>query len=157
MPVSLDLSTLSQPLREVFQRIVGERDAARQEGESERCRLTLENQLLKERIRLRLYSTYGPKAKQLSDAQLSLLEFELGVTRAEVATEAAHPAREKQLRRQSAPHGRLRLATHLPCVEEIIPVPADQRHCATYGCAKCVIGHDVAEVLDFKPVERANT
>ncbi len=153
MPVALDFNTLSQPLREVFQSIVGERDAARQEGESERRRLTLENQLLKERIRLLLLSKYGPKAEQLSDAQLALLELEPGVTREEVATEAAQPARDKQLRRQSAPHGRLPLPAHLPRIEEIIPVPADQRHCATCGGAKCSLGHDVTEVLDLKPVE----
>lgn len=149
MPVTLDLNTLSQPLREVFQGIVGERDDARLEHR----RLEVEVKLLKERIRLLVLSKYGPKAEQLSDAQLSLLELEPGVTREEVATEAAQPARDKQLRRQSAPHGRSPLPAHLPRVEEIIPVPADQRHCATCGCAKCVIGHDVTEVLDIKPVE----
>ena len=76
------------------------------------------------------------------------------MTREEVTTEAAQPAREKQLRRQSAPHGRLPLPAHLPRVVEIILVPADQRHGATCGCAKCVIGHAVTEVLDLKPVAR---
>jgi hypothetical protein len=128
---------------------LGERDEARLEHR----RVEVENKLLKERIRLLLLSKYGPKAEQLSDAQLSLLELEPGVTREEVATEAAQPAREKQLRRQSAPHGRSPLPAHLPRVEEIILVPANERHCATCGCAKCVIGHDVTEVLDIKPVE----
>ena len=144
MSVALDLNTLSPPLREVFQGIVGERDEARLEHH----RLEVEVKLLKERLRLLLLSKYGPKAEQLSDAQLALLELEPGVTREEVATEAAQPAGEKQLRRQSAPHGRL------PRVEELILVPADQRHCATCGCAKCVIGHAVTEVLDLKPVAR---
>lgn len=160
MPAVLDLNTLSEPLREVFQSIVGERDEARvqreelrQEAELERRRLEMENKLLKERIRLLLRSKYGPKAEQLSDAQLALLELEPGVTREEVATEAAQPAREKQLRRQSAPHGRLPLPAHLPRIEEIIRVPESERHCATCGCAKCSLGHDVAEVLDLQPVE----
>ena len=156
MPVALDLNTLSQPLRAVFQSVFGERDEAcqqRDEARLEHRRVEVENKLLKERIRLLLLSKYGPKAEQLSDAQLSLLELEPGVTREEVATEAAQPAREKQLRRQSAPHGRLPLPAHLPRVEEIIRVPESERHCATCGCAKCVIGHDVTEVLDLKPVE----
>ena len=156
MPVALDLNTLSQPLRAVFQSVFGERDEAcqqRDEARLEHRRVEVENKLLKERIRLLLLSKYGPKAEQLSDAQLSLLELEPGVTREEVATEAAQPAREKQLRRQSAPHGRLPLPAHLPRVEEIIRVPESERHCATCGCAKCSLGHDVTEVLDLKPVE----
>lgn len=149
MPAALDLNTLSQPLREVFQSVLGERDEARLEHR----RVEVENKLLKERIRLLLLSKYGPKAEQLSDAQLSLLELEPGVTREEVATEAAQPAREKKLRRQSAPHGRLPLPAHLPRIEEIILVPDNERHCATCGGAKCSLGHDVTEVLDIKPVE----
>ena len=115
MSVALDLNTLSPPLREVFQSVLGERDAARLEHR----RVEVENQLLKERIRLLLLDKYGPKAEQLSDAQLALLELEPGVTREEVATEAAQPAREKQLRRPSAAHGRRPLPAHLPRVEEI--------------------------------------
>ena len=153
MPAALDLNTPSQPLRAVFQSLVGERDEARQEAESQRRRLTLEIKLLKERIRLLLLSKYGSTSEQLCDAQLSLLELEPGVTREEVATEAVQPAREKQLRRQAAPHGRSPLPAHLPRVEEFIPVPDDERHCATCGCAKCSLGHDVTEVLDLKPGE----
>ena len=121
MPAAPDINTLSQPLREVFQSLVGERD----EAQSEHRRLEIENKLLKERIRLLLLSKYGPRAEQLSDAQLALLELEPGVTREEAAAEAAQPAREKSLRRQSAPHGRGPLPAHLPRVEEIIPVPDD--------------------------------
>jgi hypothetical protein len=47
-----DPRTLSEPLREVFQGIVGERDEARLEHR----RVQVENQLLKERIRLLLRS-----------------------------------------------------------------------------------------------------
>ena len=156
MPVALDLNTLSQPLREVFKSVLGERDEARVQREElrlEHRRLELEIKLWKERVRLLLLAKYGPKAEQLSDAQLALLELEPGVTREEVAAEAAQPAREKQLRRQSAPHGRLPLPAHLPRVVELIPVPESERHCATCGGAKCSLGHDVTEVLDLKPVE----
>ena len=163
MPATLDLNLLAEPLRGVVQSVLIERDefraereAARQQREdfqAEQRRLLQENKLLKERIRLLLLSKYGSKSEKLSDAQLSLLELEPGVTREEVAAEAAQPAREKQLKRRPAPHGRAPLPAHLPRIEEIVRVPDDQRHCETCCCPKCCIGYDVAEVLDLKPVE----
>jgi hypothetical protein len=93
--------------------------------------LEQEVKLLKEHIRLLLLSKYGAKSEKLSDAQLSLLELEPGVTREEVAREAAQPAREKKLKSRPAPHGREKLPAHLPRVEEIVRVPEDQRHCPT--------------------------
>lgn len=146
MPPAPDLSMLPEPLREAVQSVIAEREAAQR-------RLEQENKLLRERIRLLLLSKYGSKSEKLSDAQLSLLEEEPGVTREEVAGEAALPAREKKLRNRARPHGRAPLPAHLPRVEEIIPVPADQRHCPSCRCPKCFIGYDVAEVLDLKPVE----
>jgi transposase len=143
MTATLDLNTLSEPLRAVFQSVLGERDDAQklhQESEAEQRRLTIENQLLKETIRLLRLKQYGAKSEQLSDAQLALLDLEPGVTRAEVAAEAALPAREKKIVRVAAPHGRAALPAHLPRVEEIILVPADQRHCATCACPKCALG-----------------
>lgn len=119
----------------------------------EQRRLAQENKLLKEQIRLLHLAKYGAKSEKLSDAQLSLLELEPGVTREEVAHEAARPEREKKLKRRAAPHGRAPLPAHLPRVEEIVRVPDDQRHCDTCRCPKSCIGHDVAEVLDMKPVE----
>jgi len=156
MTQTLDLNTLSEPLRTVFQGVLGEREASRKlhaVAEAERARLAVENKLLKEAIRLLRLNKYGARSEQLSDAQLALLELEPGVTQAEVAAEAALPAREKQPARVAAPHGRSPLPAHLPRVEEIISVPAAERHCATCGCPKCGIGHDVTEVLDLKPVE----
>ena len=156
MAQSLDLNTLSEPLRAVFQSVLGERDEAcaqREIAESERRRLSVEVKLLKEAIRLLRLDKYGPKSEKLSDAQLALLDLEPGVAREEVAAEAAQPAREKKLTRSAAPHGRAALPAHLPRVEEIISVPAPERHCATCGCPKCAIGYDVSEVLDLKPVE----
>jgi transposase len=156
MTPTLDLNTLSEPLRAVFQSVLGERDEAHKlhaQAEAERARLALEVKLLQEAIRLLRLKQYGAKSEQLSDAQLALLELEPGVTRAEVAAEAALPAREKKLPRVATPHGRSPLPAHLPRVAEIISVPADQRHCTTCGCPKCALGHDVTEVLDLKPVE----
>jgi transposase len=163
MTPTLDLNTLSEPLRAVFQSVLGERETFRTERDSaqklhaeteaERARLAIENKLLNEAIRLLRLKQYGAKSEQLSDAQLALLDLEPGVTREEVAAEAALPAREKKLARVATPHGRSPLPAHLPRVEEIIAVPAAERHCATCGCPKCALGHDVTEVLDLKPVE----
>lgn len=121
-------------------------------SKSEQRRLEQENKLLKEHIRLLLLSKYGAKSETLSDAQLNLLETEPGVSREEVAVEAAQPKRAKQLKPRAA-HGRAPLPAHLPRVEQIVRVPDEERHCDTCGCAKCCIGHDVTEVLDMKPVE----
>ena len=121
-------------------------------SQAEQRRLEQENKLLKEHIRLLLLSKYGAKSEKLSDAQLNLLEAEPGVSREEVASEAAQPKREKLLKPRAA-HGRAPLPAHLPRVEETVRVPDQERHCATCGCPKCCIGHDVAEVLDMKPVE----
>ena len=170
MTQTLDLKTLSEPLRAVFQSVLGERETFRAErdeaqklcvesqklqaeAEAQRARLALEVKLLKEAIRLLRLKQYGAKSEQLSDAQLALLDLEPGVSREEVAAEAALPAQEKKLVRGATPHGRSPLPAHLPRVEEIIPVPAEDRHCATCGCPKCALGHDVTEVLDLKPVE----
>ena len=163
MTQTLDLNTLSKPLRAVFQSVLGRLDEAQKlcveskklqaEAEAQRARLAIEVKLLKEAIRLLRLKQYGAKSEQLSDAQLALLDLEPGVTREEVAAEIALPAREKKLTRVAAPHGRSPLPAHLPRVEEIISVPAQERHCATCGCPKCGIGHDVTEVLDLKPVE----
>jgi len=121
-------------------------------SKAEQRRLEQENKLLKEHIRLLLLSKYGAKSEKLSDAQLNLLEAEPGVSREEVASEAAQPKGEKLLKARTT-HGRAPLPAHLPRVEEIVRVPENERHCATCGCPKCCLGHDVAEVLDMKPVE----
>jgi transposase len=146
MPAAPDLSLLPEPLRVAVQSVLVER-------ETEQRRLEQEIKLLKEQVRLLLLSKYGSKSEKLSEAQLHLLELEPGVTREEVAGEAAQPSREKKLKNRPAPHGRAPLPAHLPRVEQIVPVPEDQRHCPTCGCPKCCLGYDVAEVLDLKPVE----
>ena len=55
-------------------------------------RLSLENELLREKLRLVLIAKYGPASEKLNDAQLSLLEGEPGVSREEVLAEAARGA-----------------------------------------------------------------
>ena len=55
--------------------------------------------------------------------------------------------------RVAAAHGRSPLPAPLPRVVELISVPESERHCATCGGVKCVLGHDLTEVLDLQPVE----
>lgn len=170
MTSTLDLNTLSEPLHAAFQGVLGELEEVRklygenkqlqtetlklrQDAEAERDRLAVEVRLLKEAIRLLRLKKYGAKSEQLTDGQLALLELEPGVLREEVAAESALPAREKKIVRVPAPHGRGVLPAHLPRVEEVILVPAEERHCATCACPKCALGFDTTEVLDLKPVE----
>jgi transposase len=116
----------------------------------------VENKLLKEAIRQMRMEKYGPKSDRLSDDQLELLEVEPGVVAAEIeieaqCDEAAKKAVEK-IRRRSHP-GRNELPAHLPRVEKIIACTAEQCRCAQCGRDKKVIGYDVSEEFDVKPVE----
>jgi hypothetical protein len=88
--------------------------------------LTIENKLLNEAIRLLRLDKYGPKFEKLSDTQLALLDLEPGVAREEVTDEAPLPA-------------------HLPSVEETMPLPAEQRQCATCGWQSLVKGWEGSE------------
>jgi len=111
---------------------------------------------LKEAIRLMRIEKYGPKSDRLSDSQLELLEVEPGVVAAEIESEAqcdegAKKAVEK-IRRRSHP-GRNELPAHLPRVEKIIACTAEQCRCTQCGRDKKVIGYDVSEEFDVKPVE----
>ena len=148
------LTQLSPDLRPAFtqawQRLETER--ARVAGEYQR--VTLENKLLKEELRLLRIEKYGPKSEQLSDGQLELLETEPGVTAAEIAAEAARPGAEapgvEKVRRRQHP-GRAELPPHLPRQEQIIGCTAAQCVCAQCGADKPVIGYEVSEELDREP------
>ena len=124
--------------------------------EGERLRVERENKLLKEQIRLMLLEKYGAKSDRLSDGQLALLELEPGVVAAEIAIEAQCEESEKKavekIRQRSHP-GRNELPAHLPRVEKIISCTAQQCRCAQCGKDTKVIGYDVSEELDVKPVE----
>lgn len=51
------------------------------------------------------------------------------------------------------PRTRTPLPTHLPRVENVILVPADERACEKCGRDRTCIGHDVSEVVELKPAE----
>lgn len=55
--------------------------------------------------------------------------------------------------RARAPRSRRPIPTTLRRVENVIPVPAEQRPCPTCGAERACIGHDVTEVVDLIPAE----
>lgn len=112
-------------------------------------------QLLEEKLRLQRIAKYGPGSENLSNLQLELLEFEPGVSNAEVAAEserdALPPAPEKKKRRKHP--GRQTLPADLPRVERVIACTPEQCVCGSCGAGTKVIGYEVSEVLNVKPAE----
>jgi transposase len=112
-------------------------------------------QLLEEKLRLQRIAKYGPGSENLSNLQLELLEFEPGVSNAEVAAEserdALPPAPEKKKRRKHP--GRQTLPSDLPRVERVIACTPEQCVCGSCGAGTKVIGYEVSEVLNVKPAE----
>src|ERR1019366_638588 len=115
----------------------------------------LQIQDLEEQLRLQRIKKYGPGSEKLSDAQLHLLEFEPGVSNAEVQAESVReplPAPVKPQRSRKHP-GRQELPAALPRVERVIACTPEQCTCKTCGQATVVIGHDVSEQLDVEPAK----
>jgi transposase len=115
----------------------------------------LKIQVLEEQLRLQRIKKYGPGSEKLSDAQLQLLEFEPGVSNAEVQAESVReplPAPVKPQRSRKHP-GRQELPAALPRVERVIACTPEQCTCKTCGQATVVIGHDVSEQLDVEPAK----
>lgn len=108
-------------------------------------------QVLEERLRLQRIEKYGPASEKLSDMQLELLEWEPGVSRAEVQAESQReplPASPKTKR----PHpGRQELPADLPRVERVIGCVPEQCACSACGQAMEIIGYDESEQLDVEP------
>jgi transposase len=115
----------------------------------------LKIQLLEEKLRLQRIAKYGPGSEKLSNLQLELLEFEPGVSNAEVAAEserdALPPTPEKKKRRKHP--GRQTLPADLPRVERVIVCTPEQCICGNCGTGTKVIGYEVSEVLEVKPAE----
>jgi transposase len=51
------------------------------------------------------------------------------------------------------PRTKTPLPAHLPRVENVIPVPPEERKCARCGRERRCIGHDVSEVIELRPAE----
>lgn len=111
----------------------------------------LKIQLLEERLRLQRIKKYGPGSEQLSDAQLELLEFEPGVSPAEVEAETERPPLPAAPAKKRRHPGRQQLPADLPRVEQVIPCPPEQCTCQACGEPLTVIGYDRSEQLDVEP------
>jgi transposase len=110
--------------------------------------------------RLRLLRKHlGQTSEKTSSAQLELLLSLLpeGESRPEVATTLAPPATEPLESDEPAPrtkrkgHGRKPLPADLPRTDVVHAVPAEERVCEVCSAEKKCIGHEVSEVLNFKP------
>jgi len=127
----------------------------------------LKIQKLEEELRLERIKKYGKQSEKLSDLQLQLLDLEPGVSSDEVQSEAERgplpesaannqesnkPTEKQQRARQNHP-GRNQLPAHLPRVDKIIPCAPEFCKCGKCGGETKVIGYEVTEVLDMKPVE----
>jgi transposase len=123
----------------------------------------LKIQKLEEALRLERIKKYGLRSEKLSDLQLKLLDLEPGVSSDEIqgesesgplpeSTESDKTSDKQRRSRQNHP-GRNELPAHLERVDKIIPCAPEQCRCGKCGGDTKVIGYDVSEVLDSKPVE----
>jgi transposase len=113
----------------------------------------LKIQVLEAQLRLQRIKKYGPGSEKLSDAQLSLLELEPGVSNVEVQAESVReplPAPAKTEKSRKHP-GRQELPAELPRVERVIACAPEQCTCKACGQPTAVIGYDVSEQLDLAP------
>ena len=120
-------------------------------------------QKLEEELRLERIKKYGLRSEKLSDLQLKLLDLEPGVSSDEVlgeiesgllpeSTERTNETDKQRRSRQNHP-GRNELPAHLERIDKIVPCAPEQCTCSKCGGDTKVIGYDVSEVLDSKPVE----
>ena len=115
----------------------------------------LKIQVLEERLRLKRIQKYGPGSEKLTNEQLELLEWEPGVSVAEVQAESARepvPARPAEKRVGQHP-GRQSLPAELPRIERVIRCTPEQCICAGCGKQTVVIGHEQSEQLDVEPAK----
>ena len=115
----------------------------------------LKIQVLEERLRLRSIQMYGPGSEKLTNEQLELLEWEPGVSTAEVQAESARepvPVRPAEKRVRQHP-GRQSLPAELPRVERVIACTAEQCVCGGCGRETTVIGYEESEQLDVEPAK----
>ncbi len=112
----------------------------------------LKIQVLEEKLRLQRIKKYGPGSEKLSDAQLELLEWEPGVSSAEVQAESERETPPAPARKKRRPHpGRQQLPAALPRVERVIACAPVQCSCPACGAERKVIGYDQSEQLDVEP------
>jgi len=143
-----DLSLLPEETRKRIDKAID----SHRELQREQVRLKEENRLLREILRLLRIKKYGARSEALNDDQLELLDGEPSVEEAEVETEAALPAGQKQIKKHDHA-GRNALPAHLPRKEEVIAVEEKERLCPCCGGERCVIGYEEKEELDLEPLK----
>jgi transposase len=103
----------------------------------------------------------GKKSEGVSSAQLTLLldglpaNTNTGLKEADEKLRSAAGSFEddEAKKKRRARRGRKPLPEHLRRVENVIPVPQEQRACPVCGKERACIGHDVSEVVDLIPAE----
>ena len=165
LPVVLDpvaaaiIAQLKQTISEQDQQITRNRQAL--------VTSELMIQKLKEALRLERIKKYGVRSEKLSDLQLELLDLEPGVSSDDVqgeiqrgplpessaSNQEGNEPTEKQRRARENHPGRNELPAHLERVDKIISCTPEQCTCGKCGKETKVIGYEVSEVLDMKPVE----
>jgi transposase len=140
----------------MMQSIIGSETAlARLQAEVARLQRII--QLKDEQIRLLNFRIFGPKADQLSSAQMPLLLAEVSLTTGEVDQEAGRPEEQKHnpLPRAQQPRrahpGREPLPASLERREEIIPCCPEDCRCPQCGGERPVIGYETREELACEP------
>jgi transposase len=126
--------------------------------------LEMENQLLREQLRLLRIDKYGRKSEKLPDDLFAYLDEEPGVHSGEVDGEAELSEEEKLAVRQvleasetrkakeaKVHRGRVELPAHLPREEKIIACAPEQCRCGQCGAEKVVIGFEQSEELAYRP------
>ena len=161
LPVALDpvvaaiVAQLRQTIADQNQKIARNQQALRTSE--------MRVQKLEEELRLERIKKYGVRSEKLSDLQFQLLDLEPAVSSDEVqgesesgplpeSTEVNNTTDKQRRSRQNHP-GRNELPAHLKRVDKIIPCAPEQCTCGKCGGNTKVIGYDVSEVLDRKPVE----
>jgi transposase len=145
--MTLDLQTLAPQVRQAVLDL-----------QAENSRLQLLLKFKDEQIRLLNLQRWGPRADQLSEAQLALLPQELFVAPPEVETEAAQPEEKKTLapvpkaKPARGPHpGRAVLPAHLERREVILPCHPQDCACPVCGQPRPLLGYEIREELDCQP------
>src|ERR1035437_2251777 len=168
LPVALDpvaTAILAQLKEKVTtqEQALSEKDAQLMRAQQALTLSELKIQKLVEELRLERIKRYGKQSETLSDLQLQLLDLEPAVSSEEVAAESqrgplpdaaeSNNATDKQRRTRQLHPGRNELPAHLERVDKLIPSAPAQCTCGKCGGDTKVIGYEVSEVLDSKPVE----
>jgi len=142
---------------------LAEKDAQLMRAQQALTLSELKNQKLVEELRLERIKKYGLRSEKLSDLQLKLLDLEPAVSSDEIQSEIergplpesseSNNTTDKQRRARQNHPGRNELPAHLERVDKIIACAPAQCMCGKCGGDTKVIGYDVSEILDMKPVE----